>query len=282
MRGREPVWGPYRSLRRHRRYRLRHPGRLAVVLGLVLLLVLAGEARGPLRPFTDLVANRASPDSGEAAAARRAQIRLRQKSDFNRNGLPDNLDILDGAYRGLMQRPRFDERYVPLSYPGGDVPADQTGRADVVVRALREAGYDLQQLVNQDIKGELARAGGAGAAGATGAGAVAAAYPLETKWHQAEPDASIDHRRVPNLLTYLQRHAYPQTLVIRGHEDEWWPGDIVVFAQTGEEPDHIGIVSDRLGRGGVPRVIEASPGLGVTQTHSLLAWPVVGHFRIAR
>ena len=184
---------------------------------------------------------------------------------------------LDGAYRSLVQRPRFDERYVPLAFPGGDVPADQTGRADVVVRALREAGYDLQQLVNEDIKADLARA-----AGTSGAGAAASAYPLQAKWHQAEPDASIDHRRVPNLFVYLQRHAYPQTLVVRGRVDDWWPGDIVVFAVGGEGPDHIGIVSDRLGRGGVPRVIEASPGLGVTQTHSLLAWPVVGHFRIAQ
>ncbi|MGE5591723.1 MAG: DUF1287 domain-containing protein [Bacillota bacterium] len=269
----EPVWGPYRGRRRRNRYRLRHPGRLALLALLVLFLVLAWAFRPAARSLVDLAANRLAGDSGTAASVRRAEVRIGQESDLNRNGLPDNLDVLDGAYRSLVQRPRYDDRYLPLSYPGGDVPADQAGRADLVVRALREAGYDLQQLVHEDIQAELERVGGK-------IDDTSLAYPLLSRWQQQGPDASIDHRRVLNLYVYLQRHAVPVTLEIRGRTSDWWPGDLVVFAR-GDEPFHIGIVSDRLGRGGIPRVIDAAPGMGVTQSHSLLAWPVVGHFRIA-
>lgn len=269
----EPVWGPYRGRRRRSRYRLRHPRRLALLALLVLILLLAWVFRPATRSLVDLAANRLAGDSGAAASARRSEVRIGQESDLNRNGLPDNLDVLDGAYRSLVQRPRYDDRYLPLSYPGGDVPADQAGRADLVIRALREAGYDLQQLVHEDIQAELERVGGK-------VDDSTLAYPLFTRWEQQGSDASIDHRRVVNLYIYLQRHALPVTLEVRGRTSDWWPGDIVVFARGGE-PFHIGIVSDRLGRGGVPRVIDAAPGMGVTQSHSLLAWPVVGHFRIA-
>jgi len=273
-RGYEPVWGPYRGRKGRSRYRLRHPGRLALFALLVLLLALAWAFRPAARSFTDLLANRFARDSGATAAARRAEARIGQNSDLNRNGLPDNLDVLDGAYRSLVQRPRYDERYLPLSYPGGDVPADQAGQGDLVVRALREAGYDLQQLVHDDIEAELKRVGGQIEDSTL-------AYPLFTRWKQQAPDASIDHRRVVNIFVYLQRHALPETLDVRGRPGEWWPGDIVVFSRGGE-PFHIGIVSDRLGRGGVPRVIDAAARLGVTQAHSLLAWPIAGHFRMAR
>lgn len=138
-------------------------------------------------------------------------------------------------------------------YPGGDLDPNRGVCTDVVIRALRAGGVDLQKLVHADINARRA------------------AYPTISA-----PDANIDHRRVGPLLTYLRAHA----TAIAG--DDWKPGDIVVWAFRrcpACTPDHIGLVSDRLGPRGLPLALH-NIGPKPTEDDVLDAWTSLGHFRL--
>ena len=241
---------------------------------LILVLLLAGLAV-VWRWFPGWVPGL---DAGPGEAQRRRELVQAQAADQNKNGRPDNLDVLEGARQVLRERPRYADRYLALAYPDGDVPRDEAVCTDVVVRAWRAAGYDLQRLVHEDLRAELKRVGG-------DPSAPGFPYPLRN-WRQPAPDANIDHRRVPNLLVYLQRHALRLTTAVtpgdRANLDQWWPGDIVVYDQTGAGlANHIAVVSDRATRGGVPLIIEALPGVGVTEASRVNRWTILGHFRAA-
>ncbi|MEZ0470374.1 DUF1287 domain-containing protein [Luteimonas salinilitoris] len=150
----------------------------------------------------------------------------------------------------------YDPAYVRLDYPGGDVPADRGVCTDVVVRALREAaGADLQSLVHQDMR------------------AAFAAYPRH--WGLRAPDRNIDHRRVPNLETFLERRG----LALPRSDDphHYLAGDIVSWRLPNGLP-HIGIVSRRHGAHGRPLVVH-NIGAGAQVEDVLFAWPVEGHYR---
>src|SRR5687768_11370113 len=94
--------------------------------------------------------------------------------------------IVNGAKREVRRGVRYDARYVTLSYPGGDVASDRGACTDVVVRALRHAGYDLQPLIHEDMRRHFRL------------------YPR--RYGLRRPDRSIDHRRTPNQMTFLRRH----------------------------------------------------------------------------
>ncbi len=152
----------------------------------------------------------------------------------------------------------YDGSYVRLAYPGGDVPADRGVCSDVVIRALRATGLDLQQAVHQDMRRNFA------------------AYPR--LWGLRRPDRNIDHRRVPNLEAWLRRagHALPAS----GRAADYRPGDLVSWRLPGGLP-HIGIVSDRVARDGSGRLLVVhNRGAGARVEDVLLAWPPVGHFRL--
>ncbi|MBW8367113.1 MAG: DUF1287 domain-containing protein, partial [Arenimonas sp.] len=99
--------------------------------------------------------------------------------------------LLEAAHAQVGVTRFYDGSYVRLAYPGGDVPADRGVCTDVVIRALRATGLDLQQAVHEDMRRDFA------------------AYPA--LWGLRRPDRNIDHRRVPNLETWLRRagHALP-------------------------------------------------------------------------
>jgi hypothetical protein len=141
-------------------------------------------------------------------------------------------------------------------YPDGDLDPQRGVCTDVVIRALRGVGIDLQELVHKDI---LARH---------------AAYPAVRT-----PDANIDHRRVGPMLTFLRAHA--QTLGLEASAD-WRAADIVVWAFRpcpGCTPDHVGVVSDRVGPRGLPLVVH-NMGPSPREDDVLDAWTVLGHFRM--
>lgn len=154
----------------------------------------------------------------------------------------------------------YDPSWFPLAYPNGDPAPDRGVCTDVVIRALRATGVDLQQRIHEDI---LARP---------------AAYTTVKR-----PDRSIDHRRVAPMLTYLRAHAdkLPMSFdeaAIRA----WAPGDIVVWAFKpcpACTPDHVGIVSDRKGPRGVPLVLH-NIGPKPSEDDQLDAFTVIGHFRV--
>jgi len=163
--------------------------------------------------------------------------------DLDRDGIPTALDILIGAKKAVLLASPYIETYRVLGYPNGDMPREEGVCTDVVVRALRNAGYDLQSLLSKDRS------------------SVPRAYPAITK-----PDRNIDHRRVRNLLVYFKRHfeRLPETSLL-------FPGDIVFFdTMRDAQPEHIGVVSDRVGASGQPLIINSWTTGYVTSEMDLL------------
>jgi uncharacterized protein len=168
------------------------------------------------------------------------------------------------ARQEVERRVAYDPSYVRLTfadgrdtgravYPGGDLDPGRGVCTDLVVRALRAADVDLQQAIHADI---LARS---------------AAYRAIIK-----PDANIDHRRVGPMLTFLRAHATSLP------ESDWQAGDVVVWAFRpcpACTPDHVGLVSDRVGPSGLPMALH-NIGPRPTEGDVLDAWTVLGHFRL--
>ncbi|MCF7221932.1 DUF1287 domain-containing protein [Lysobacter sp. TLK-CK17T] len=158
--------------------------------------------------------------------------------------------------RSRIGRTRFyDPAYVALDYPGGDVAGDRGVCSDVVIRALRAEGLDLQQAVHEDMRLHFE------------------AYPQH--WGLRGPDRNIDHRRVPNLQRWFERQGW--SLPPQAQADAYLPGDLVTWTLPGGLP-HIGIVSDRSGADGVPLVIH-NIGRGTREENVLFAYPIAGHYR---
>lgn len=150
----------------------------------------------------------------------------------------------------------YDPAYRRLDYPGGDVPAGTGVCCDVVVRALRKAhGFDLQKEVHEDMRAHFA------------------AYPKN--WGLKKPDASIDHRRVPNLQTFFHRRGW--SVAIAKSAAAYRPGDIVTW-DLSNGLAHIGVVSDRQSAAGTPLVIH-NIGRGAQEEDVLFSWEITGHYR---
>ena len=151
----------------------------------------------------------------------------------------------------------YDPAYARLRYPNGDLPVTRGVCADVVVRAFRKIGVDLQVEVHEDMKRSFA------------------AYPHS--WGLTAPDSNIDHRRVPNLMTFFARRGkqLPSTTT----PADYTPGDIVTW-DLGAGLTHIGIVVD------VPSTedparwqIMHNIGAGPQIQDALFSWQITGHYR---
>ena len=163
--------------------------------------------------------------------------------------------LSDAALAQVSRPVVYDPSYRRIPYPGGDVPADTGVCSDVVIRAYRTLGVDLQVRVHDDMAGAFA------------------AYPK--LWGLRGPDPNIDHRRVPNLATYLARHGAARPISSR--PEAYRTGDLVVWLLPGSRP-HIGVVSARRTRDGRPLVVH-NAGLGPRLEDALFAFPITGHFR---
>lgn len=157
--------------------------------------------------------------------------------------------VFQGALAQLREPATYDDSYRKIAFPGGDVPKGVGACSDVVVRALRNVGIDMQAEVSRDHRKR--------------------AYPAIS-----EPDPNIDHRRVRNLTVYFERHF--DKIGTDAPPSEWKPGDIVVWKMYNGR-DHTGVVSDRLGRSGWPAVIHNTGQ--VAEEDVLHLWNVVGHYR---
>jgi len=170
-------------------------------------------------------------------------------------------EFLRGLVAAAVERThhsvRYDPAYVRIPYPGGDVPADTGVCTDEVIRSYRAVGVDLQKEVHEDMMQNLS------------------AYPR--RWHSllGHPDTNIDHRRVPNLMVFFQRHG--ETLPITSVADNYQPGDVVTWDLGGGVP-HIGIVVDRKGAGGRYMIVH-NIGRGPRMEDVLFDWKVTGHYR---
>jgi uncharacterized protein YijF (DUF1287 family) len=148
----------------------------------------------------------------------------------------------------------YDPGYRRIAFPGGDVPLDRGVCSDVVVRAYRGIGIDLQRLVHEDMRQHFAD------------------YPH--LWKLAAPDPNIDHRRVANLAAFFTRHG--DKLPVSAAAEDYRPGDIVTWRLPGGLA-HIGLTADR-GIEGRPLVVH-NIGAGAQLEHVLFAFPITGHYR---
>jgi uncharacterized protein YijF (DUF1287 family) len=170
-----------------------------------------------------------------------------------------NRDILAAAQAQVGVTRRYDSSYQTLKYPGGDVPLERGVCTDVVVRALRVARrLDLQKLVHEDLAAHWD------------------AYPHQRRWRLSKPDPNIDHRRVPNLMTYFKRAGYALAPARNGQG--YLPGDIVAW-DLGRGVLHIGIVSDLTSVAGTPLVVH-NIGSGVREEDILFRFTIIGQYRL--
>ena len=148
---------------------------------------------------------------------------LISKTDYDNDGIDDYTDILQGAKIEAKNKPKYKSAY----YAGGYPPEGEGVCTDVIWRALKNAGYLLKDMVDEDIKNNTSE------------------YPRVN----GKPDPNIDFRRVSNLKIYFDRNQLSITTDL-SQIGEWQPGDIVTFGTT-----HIGIISDKRNSKGIPYLI---------------------------
>ena len=149
----------------------------------------------------------------------------------------------------------YDSSYFVLAYPGGDVPKNKGVCSDVVIRAYRKLGVDLQVEVHEDIKRAWA------------------SYPH--MWGIEHQDPNIDHRRVFNLMVFFSRKG--SELSITANAKAYKPGDIVVWQLKGGR-GHIGVVSNRVNKDSTCYPMVHNIGRGQNLEDVLFKWPIIGHY----
>ena len=173
------------------------------------------------------------------------------------NSSPALKAIIDGALDQVGKTTGYDPSYQKLDYPNGDVPIETGVCSDVIVRAFRKAGIDLQKDVHEDMKDNFS------------------AYPM--RWGLQSPDSNIDHRRVPNLDTFFTRKG--KSLATDSGSDKFLPGDVVSW-DLGGGYTHIGMVTNIWYKPTQRYLVVHN--IGCCGTHiddSLFAWKITGHYR---
>ena len=155
-----------------------------------------------------------------------------QKTTANKEAV----ELVKAARGQIGVTTSYDPAYVSMKYPGGDIAPEKGVCTDVVTRALRKKGYDLQKLVHEDMKKNFSK------------------YPKI--WGLKRTDRNIDHRRVPNLRRYFERRGIK--LAVTKDKKDYLPGDLVTCTVAGRLP-HIMIVSDKKSKDGV-RIGESGAG----------------------
>ena len=165
--------------------------------------------------------------------------------------------LLESAEEQLEVTTGYTQDYFTIAYPNGDPPPETGACTDVVVRAFRRAGIDLQKEVHEDMRGNFRK------------------YPQ--KWGLSRPDTNIDHRRVPNLQTYFRRRG--KSLPVTASPEAFKPGDVVSWDLDERGTTHIGLVSSRLDPTGKRYLIIHNIGRGARLEDRLFEWKITGHFR---
>jgi uncharacterized protein YijF (DUF1287 family) len=164
------------------------------------------------------------------------------------------LQLADSAYALTKQQVTYDPSYRQIAYPMGDVPSDKGVCTDVVIRAYRKMGIDLQKEVHEDM---------------------AAHFHLYPKnWGLSKPDKNIDHRRVPNLMTFFSRKGVSKK--ISDKAEDYQPGDIVCW-NLGGGITHIGIVSNN--KINNRYMIIHNIGQGQVMEDCLFKFTIIGHYQ---
>jgi uncharacterized protein YijF (DUF1287 family) len=176
------------------------------------------------------------------------------KVDNNKNGVADPLDIVNGANTEALNK----TKYISTYYDGGYPPEGEGVCTDVIWRGFKVVGINLKNLIDNDIKNNTKL------------------YPRV----EGKPDPNIDFRRVPNQDVFFKRYCLSLTTEVKARNaenlKEWQPGDIVVFIKGYE---HIGIISNKRDKDGIPYVIHNTKPYATTIKLSWFTAPIHAHYR---
>ena len=153
----------------------------------------------------------------------------------------------------------YTPSYVGIKYPNGDVPEKTGVCTDVVIRAYRKLGIDLQKEVHEDMKSNFSK------------------YPKT--WGLKSTDKNIDHRRVPNLEVFFERKG--EKLAVSQNPNDYKTGDLVTW-MIGNKLPHIGIVTHLKSEDGKRPMIVHNVGGGQVLQDCLFSYTLVGHFRYGK
>ncbi|HEX3561105.1 MAG TPA: DUF1287 domain-containing protein [Pyrinomonadaceae bacterium] len=201
-------------------------------------------------------ASKASQDARASANQARA---ARQQADVPHpsSGSPFLDRLVEAAVERTSHQVRYDASYFRISYPNGDVPAEVGVCTDEVIRAYRAVGVDLQREVHEDVERAFD------------------SYPH--KWGLKKTDANIDHRRVPNLMTFFERQG--AQLPVTDDARDYKPGDLVTW-DLNSQMTHIGIVVNVPSDADANRLlIVHNIGAGPQMEDVLFNWKITGHYR---
>jgi uncharacterized protein len=149
----------------------------------------------------------------------------------------------------------YDPVYYRIPYPNGDIPANRGVCTDVIIRAYRKLGIDLQKEVHEDMVRNFDK------------------YPHY--WGMSKTDKNIDHRRVPNLMKFFVRNGIVKS--VNDNPDDYLPGDLVCW-NLGGGITHIGIVVDRKSDDGLRNMIVHNIGGGQVMADCLFKFKIIGHY----
>jgi uncharacterized protein YijF (DUF1287 family) len=164
--------------------------------------------------------------------------------------------LCHAAIELTKQKVVYDAAYTSIPYPNGDVPANKGVCTDVVIRAYRKLGIDLQKEVHEDMVLNFSK------------------YPKD--WGAKQPDKNIDHRRVPNLMVFFARKG--SSLPISLIPSDYKPGDLVTW-DLGGGMTHIGIVINQKSSDGSHYLIVHNIGNGQEIADCLFRFKIIGHYR---
>jgi uncharacterized protein len=176
--------------------------------------------------------------------------------------LPAHQQFLQKLVAAAIERThhtvRYDPAYVRIPYPNGDVPPETGVCTDEIIRAYRAVGVDLQKEVHEDMARNFS------------------AYPNQRRWLLAHTDTNIDHRRVPNLMTFFARKG--ELLPISVRTEDYAAGELVTWDLGGGVP-HIGITVDRKSAQTGHNLVVHNIGRGPRMEDVLFNWKITGHYR---
>lgn len=167
--------------------------------------------------------------------------------------------LADSAATLVRQKVTYDLSYYSIAYPNGDVPVDRGVCTDVIIRAYRKLNIDLQQLVHEDMRNHFSQ------------------YPRA--WSMTGTDKNIDHRRVPNLMTFFKRSG--ASLPVSENAIDYKPGDIVCWSLN-RGMKHIGLVVKQKSADKKRHLIVHNIGDGQVLEDWLFNYPIIGHYRYSR
>jgi uncharacterized protein len=167
--------------------------------------------------------------------------------------------LADSALILTKQKVEYDPAYYRLEYPMGDVPFDKGVCTDVVIRAYRKVGIDLQKEVHEDMTTNFDN------------------YP--NNWGLSGTDKNIDHRRVPNLMVYFSR--FGEVLPISENPNDFKPGEIICW-NLGGNITHIGLIVNEKSADNKRYLIVHNIGCGQVLADCLFEYEIIGHYQFEK